>query len=100
MNEQNNTAHCIRCDRPIEWYEWATSHQPPSGATVWTTHGNYGSTEYDPMGSGEYMEGGVCDPCFVVLKDRGQIAPRQRSERPVRRRPRPEKRLGESGEGK
>jgi hypothetical protein len=40
---------------------------PPSGATVWYTGGNYGTTVFDPMNSNKRLEAYVCDEC---LKER------------------------------
>lgn len=39
----------------------------PSGGTAFSTGGHYGSTVFDPMGSGERLDIAVCDPC---LKER------------------------------
>lgn len=40
---------------------------PPNDATVWRSHGNYGSTVFDPMDS-TYLEAYICDACLLKGK--------------------------------
>jgi hypothetical protein len=78
MAVDENVAHCIRCDRTIEWFKWATDDQPPTDATVWYSRGNYGSTVWDEFGpNSSRAEAAVCDSCFVWLRDNGRLAIRR-----------------------
>jgi hypothetical protein len=36
----------------------------PDGATVFSSHGNYGSTVYDPIFLEEHLEINLCDRCL------------------------------------
>lgn len=42
----------------------------PHGATVFDSHGHYGSTVHDPMMDPHYLEINVCDRCLRDRKDR------------------------------
>jgi hypothetical protein len=63
---------CIVCVKPLvvdEHCEFGSTIPAVYDATVWRTHGNYGSTKFDPMGppgSGdEFLEAYICDACLV-----------------------------------
>jgi hypothetical protein len=41
-------------------------------ATIWRSHGNYGSTKFDPMGLNgrdEFLEAYICDSCLTENGD-------------------------------
>ena len=64
---------CIVCDANLNAERDAENDDfdnPPSGGTVWITRGNYGSSEYDPMDSNEYLETFICDKCLIEKSDR------------------------------
>jgi hypothetical protein len=44
----------------------------PDGGIVATSHGNYGSTAFDPM-NGEFVEFNVCDACLVRAGEQGRV---------------------------
>lgn len=44
----------------------------PSEATIFTSHGHYGSTFFDPMDS-SYIEINVCDECLKKAQEKKQI---------------------------
>lgn len=60
--------NCFKCDKDIKTDFDGEFRSPPIDATAWMTHGNYGSTVYDPMGdfngNPEYLELYVCDECL------------------------------------
>ena len=67
------TRLCIACDKDVSncaSEEHDDFNMPPDGATVWTSHGNYGSTIYDPISGGEYLECYICDECVTKKADR------------------------------
>lgn len=65
---------CIVCDkdvgagpeclRPREGDDVST-HGVADSATIWRSHGNYGSTEYDSMHGGHWLEVYICDECLA-----------------------------------
>lgn len=63
---------CFVCKKNIEpaMGEESTFGNPPSDATCWVTHGNYGSTIFDPMIYPEYLEICICDQCIIERVDR------------------------------
>ena len=56
----------------------AGPYDPPDNATVWTSHGNYGSTVYDPCDEwsaglkSEHLEAVICDLCLDAVSARIQ----------------------------
>ena len=64
------TRHCFVCEKSISSALTGKARQkpdePPSGATCWSTNGNYGSEVYDPLanGSEEKLEICICDECL------------------------------------
>jgi hypothetical protein len=65
---------CIICDKPLQsvftskaMAEFAESDiNQPNDATTFISHGQYGSTLWDPMNSDETLEINICDPCLVL----------------------------------
>jgi hypothetical protein len=47
----------------------------PSDGTTFVSHGNYGSTVWEPIDYGryEYLELNFCDPCLLRLSGEGKI---------------------------
>lgn len=62
----SNTLPCIVCDREIEGINNGPDYtgNQPHGATTFVSHGQYGSTIWDPM-DGSYIEINVCDECLA-----------------------------------
>jgi hypothetical protein len=76
------TKRCLICEREI--HEDAIS---VSNATVWTSHGNYGSGVYDPVIPGVFLEALICDACLLQKKGLvEEVVVRERTE-VVERRP-------------
>ena len=70
------TRRCLLCEQEIE-----ADDVTVQDATVWTSHGNYGSKVYDPLNGAVFLEALICDECLV--QKRGLI------EEVVVRQPRP-----------
>lgn len=67
--ENDFEVSCLCCGEP------AGTFNSPNDATVWTSHGNYGSTLYDPDPGGVYdgrffLEVSICDTCLKKHADR------------------------------
>jgi len=76
------TKRCLICERVIE-----TDAIAVSNATVWSTHGNYGSGVYDPLDPGVFLEALICDTCLVRKKGLvEEVVVRERTE-VIERRP-------------
>jgi hypothetical protein len=76
------TKRCLICEKEIE--EDAIS---VSNATVWTSHGNYGSGVYDPANAAVFLEAFICDSCLIHKKELvEEVVVRQRTE-VIERRP-------------
>lgn len=67
---------CFRCGRELEQINRGTGDRQPAGGTVFRSHGNYGSTVYDPpmyTRNGlhdEYLEINICDVCMTTHTQR------------------------------
>lgn len=58
------TKKCLVCEREITADDLGVRD-----ATVWTSHGNYGSTVYDSLDGDTFLEAFVCDGCLVRKRD-------------------------------
>lgn len=61
---------------------------PPYDALLFITHGNYGSTLYDPDNDREYLLVSICDDCVRDAGNRGIVLrcesfPRPKTDRDV-----------------
>ncbi len=62
---------CIICEKvligSIDHEETQSFSEPPDGATVWNSEGNWGSTVYDQPGAfcDNKLEIVICDECLV-----------------------------------
>ncbi len=70
------TLSCVRCDKPLEsvgknWPEEFECNQPYDG-TTFISHGQYGSTVWDPF-DGSYIEINVCDDCLQELAEDNRV---------------------------
>jgi len=68
-----NTA-CVICGKELNSAFWddTDDQAPPSGATVFISHGNYGSTVWDPM-TPEYLQVTLCDKCLSQAAASGRV---------------------------
>lgn len=72
---------CIVCGEPLKNVWEDTQNQPDDGVAC-TTSGNYGSTVWDPVLTGEFLEFNICDPCLVRAGQQGRVYV-ARTRRPV-----------------
>ena len=73
MDEEKHiiTRKCFCCEKPLKGAmdngRKQKFSEPPSGATVWHTSGNYGSTVYDNgWDNSSQLEIAICDECLVM----------------------------------
>jgi hypothetical protein len=62
---------CIVCGCTMARADDSYEAQPGDGVMC-TTHGNYGSTVYDPM-DGAYLSFNICDKCLVEAGEKGRV---------------------------
>jgi hypothetical protein len=62
---------CVVCGGTLARSDDSYEAQPGDGVMC-TTHGNYGSTVYDPM-DGSYLSFNVCDKCLVEAGEKGRV---------------------------
>lgn len=76
------TLPCFTCGKNLESaikkFE-ETENQPYAG-TTFSTHGQYGSTVFDPMNLNKWLEINICDDCMLKGRERILIAIRQPEE--------------------
>jgi hypothetical protein len=70
----NSNISCIRCDKELANSVYTRNNimveVHPSGGLHFCTYGHYGSTIFDPMGTGETLDVAICDECIMLrLKD-------------------------------
>lgn len=63
---------CLCCGKALEPAERGSTDPltPPSGATVFFSHGNFGSTLWDPVDDYQHLEVFVCDECLAGRTER------------------------------
>lgn len=62
---------CIVCDKVPEGAgaheDKGAPYEQPYGATIFVSHGQYGSTVFDPMGTRDlFLQVNICDDCLKV----------------------------------
>lgn len=75
------TKHCLVCEKEIEGDDVAVHD-----ATVWRSHGDYGSKVYDPLAGDVFLEAFVCDNCLLKKKALIEEVVVQRTTEVVERR--------------
>jgi len=74
---------CLICEIEVE-----TDAIGISGATIWTSSGNYGSGVYDPANGSVFLEAILCDACLIRKRDLvEEVIVKQSTEVVERRRP-------------
>jgi hypothetical protein len=66
-----NTIPCIVCKTPLDNLEYELPDRSnvevhPMYGLHFTSYGHYGSTIFDPMGTGEKLDVAICDRCVQV----------------------------------
>jgi hypothetical protein len=62
---------CVVCGEKLRNVMPDADNQPNDGVYL-ETHGNYGSTVYDPM-DGHFLELAICDECLVRAGEQGRV---------------------------
>jgi hypothetical protein len=84
------TLPCIICGRELKSAfprenestpEWLKHNQPHAG-TIFITHGQYGSTVFDPMSDVRSLEINICDSCLLDKARQGYVLHNERIPRP------------------
>jgi hypothetical protein len=70
-----NKINCIVCNRELDnlEYEMNNGNQVevhPMNGLHFRTYGHYGSTIFDPMGTGETLDVAICDVCIMKNLDK------------------------------
>jgi hypothetical protein len=70
-----NKIPCIVCSEELDnlQYEMRDGKQVevhPMGGLAFRTYGHYGSTIFDPIGAGEYLDVAICDLCVMKNLDK------------------------------
>lgn len=65
-----NTIPCIVCKTPLDNLEYESHNGSkvevhPMQGLHFTSYGHYGSTIFDPMGTGEKLDVAICDKCVM-----------------------------------
>lgn len=63
------TGICFTCGKELDPV-WEGSKSQYNDAMMFESHGNYGSTVFDPFDSRLSLLIQICDPCVVERKDR------------------------------
>lgn len=62
---------CIVCNKELDNLEYTMQSNGtkvevhPMNGLHFRTYGHYGSTIFDPMGTGEYLDVAICDICIM-----------------------------------
>jgi len=62
---------CMVCDKALDNMEYTSRSNGtkvevhPMNGLHFRTYGHYGSTIFDPMGTGEYLDVAICDECIM-----------------------------------
>jgi len=69
-----NTIPCIVCKTPLQNLEYESQNGSnvevhPMYGLHFTSYGHYGSTIFDPMGTGEKLDVAICDKCIMANLD-------------------------------
>jgi hypothetical protein len=67
---------CIACGKELDNLEYTIRSNGtkvevhPMSGLHFRTYGHYGSTIFDPMGTGEYLDVAICDVCIMKNLDK------------------------------
>ena len=75
MSKTYNDIDCIACGKTLDnlQYEMRDGKQVevhPMGGLHFRTYGHYGSTIFDPIGTGESLDVAICDLCIMKNLDK------------------------------
>lgn len=81
-----NTIGCIACGKTLDNLDYESKitgkriEVHPMGGLHFRTYGHYGSTIFDPMGTGEYLDVAICDLCVIKNLDKVRGSGKQELE--------------------
>lgn len=61
----DDTIECIVCNVALDNLVYKDNEVHPMGGLHFRTYGHYGSTIFDPMGTGETLDVAICDLCIM-----------------------------------
>lgn len=64
---------CIVCRRTLDDAFADQDFNQPADATMFRSHGNYGSTVFDPGSTGERLDVNICDECLIAAARDGIV---------------------------
>lgn len=76
MSKIENTIGCMVCGKELNNldYEMRSTGKRvevhPMGGLHFRTYGHYGSSIFDPIGTGEYLDIAICDLCIMKNLDK------------------------------
>jgi hypothetical protein len=75
MSKAYNEIDCMVCGKTLDnlQYEMKTGKQVevhPMGGLHFSSFGHYGSTIFDPIGTGESLDIAICDLCIMKNMDK------------------------------
>lgn len=75
MTDTHSVLPCVVCGRGLEHAlpNSSLDTNQPAGGIVFTSHGNYGSTMFDPITDGVFLEVNICDVCLQDRSHRGKV---------------------------
>ena len=66
----DKTIPCIVCAKELDNAEYESRGEKvevhPSNGLHFRTYGHYGSTIFDPIGTGETLDVAICDECIMI----------------------------------
>jgi hypothetical protein len=69
----HNKIQCIACSKELDNWEYDMKDKKvevhPMGGLHFRTYGHYGSTIFDPIGTGVYLDVAICDLCVMKNLD-------------------------------
>lgn len=67
-----NIPNCFKCDKELKNLGDAVDEDinQPEGGLTFITHGHYGSTEFDSVGHGKWLEINICDECVAEKREK------------------------------
>jgi hypothetical protein len=80
---------CIACGKERDNLEYTTRSNGtkvevhPMRGLHFRTYGHYGSTIFDPMGTGEYLDVAICDVCIMKNLDKVRGTGKEELERKI-----------------
>ena len=64
---------CIVCKTPCDILHAEHSLHPNIAGTMFEATGNYGSTVWDPLDPGRFLQIVICDECLLERKDQVDV---------------------------